>query len=74
MLSEYDQKVVTQIEKHLPMNDDQLTQISSKIKTEALTCFKSKILGDVNQKTQEYLDKMKKQFKLKYDNIRKKNA
>jgi hypothetical protein len=62
------------IEKQLPMNEDQLNNIASKIKNECFTSFRSKILGDINNsKGQEYVEKMKKQFKVKHENIRKKN-
>ena len=51
-----------------------MKSIISKIKTDSIATFKSKVLGDINnQKGNEYFDKLKKQFKKKYDQIKIKN-
>ena len=48
VVGEYEKQVATEIEKHLPMSDDQLSEMTSKIKNDALATFKTKVLGDLN--------------------------
>jgi hypothetical protein len=68
VILEFDARVKTQIEKSLPMNEDHLKDHISKIKAESLSNFKTKVLGDINNaKGLEYLEKLKKDFKTKYD-------
>lgn len=56
------------------MDEEEMKAIISKIKIDSFSNFKSKVLGDINnQKGNEYLDKLKKQFKKKYEQIKIKN-
>lgn len=64
VIAEYDMKVKPNLEKSLPMSDDKLKETIAKIKQDAFTSFKGKVLGDINNsKGLEYLEKLKKEFK-----------
>ena len=74
-MSEHDNQCGREIEKKLPMSEDQLKAALAKVKNAAFATFKEKVLGDINNvKGQEYVEKMKKAFKTKYDQIKKKNS
>ncbi len=57
------------------MSEDQLKQAFQAVKSEMINSFKSKLLGDTGgQKALEYLEKLKKQFKQKFESVKKKNS
>jgi hypothetical protein len=57
---EFDKEINEFIEKGLPQNEDGLTAWYTEVKRSALASFNGKILGDINAKGLEYVDKMKK--------------
>ena len=74
VVQEYEKTIATSVEQKLPLNDDVLKQLYSKIKTDLIASFKTKVLGDINNaKGIEYLDKLKKTFRTKLEVTRKRN-
>ena len=56
------------------MTEDIIKDSITKLKLDCVQSFKTKVLGDINNsKGIEYLEKLKKDFKTKYENIKKKN-
>lgn len=75
VIAEYDVKIKNEIEKCLPLSEDKLKEIIAKSKSDAFTSFRGKILGDINNaKGQEYLEKLKKEFKSRQVQLEKKNS
>lgn len=56
------------------MKEVDIKEIGKTIKQEMLVTFKSKSIGDINNaKGLEFIEKLKKEFKAKYDDLIKKN-
>lgn len=74
-VQEYDSKIRGTLEKTLPLSNTDLNNQISLMKQEVFKIFKSKCMGDINNaKGIEYMDKLKKDFKNKVEQLKKKNA
>ena len=75
VLVTFDSQLKQKLEKSLPLTEEVLKQELQKIKSEAFGSFKSKVLGDINNiKGAEYIEKLKKEFKTRQEQIKKKNS
>lgn len=70
VITEHDNKCNSLVDPQLPMSEEQLKEIIQKVKNEAFENFKGKVLGDLNNaKGKEYIEKLRKAFKKKYETI-----
>lgn len=70
-----DQQLKQKVENKLPMKELEVKEMGKKIKQEVVNIFKTKVIGGFNSSKNgnEYIDKLKKEFKRKYEELEKKN-